>query len=74
MAKSKFPKHIIQRYGSGRNFKKNKRRWLKMTKRAFGHLRVGSFYFPDDGWVEVNEIEAALDRLAEKISAKKWGR
>ena len=74
MAKSKFPKHIIRHYGSGRNFKKNKRRWLKMTRRAFEHLRLGSSYFPDNGLSEVRDISDALDRLAEKISVKKWGR
>lgn len=39
-------KHIVQRYGSSREFKSNKRRLAKLVKYALDDLRAGIAYSP----------------------------
>ena len=73
--RKRLPPHVVQQYpDGGRGFKRAKREELSALNKAYGALRVGCVYFPDNGYQQMNAIEKALDELSEKLSAKAWGR
>jgi hypothetical protein len=72
------PKHIVEKYGSGREWKATKRQQLAAASAAVGELRIGAAFFPrPDGKGYASELDAAekaLARLTTLLSVKVWGR
>lgn len=68
----KLPAYMLKKYGTARNYKKEKRRQLREVKRALNSFRFGMAYCPAYKEVEraIDEIDAAL----EKVSVQNWGR
>jgi hypothetical protein len=73
--RKRIPIYVAQQYeGGARGFKMTKRLQLKALDKAYGELRIGCVFFPDEGYKEMDVIEKALDALLAKLSEKNWGR
>ena len=66
------PKHIVERYGSARKFRTEKRRQANEARSALGNLRFGCAYTP--AMTDIDEAIKALDAITSKLSQKNWGK
>lgn len=65
-----YPTHAFQ---DARTFKAEKRRHLREFRKAYERLRMGCVYFPNcEG--EMGRLDADIETLERKLSAKEWGR
>lgn len=65
-----YPDHA---FPNARAFKAEKRRHLRVLKRALDDLRMGCAYFPS-GTIHVERIAHEIEELTRELSAKEWGR
>ena len=68
------PSHIVNIYGTTRQFKVYKRSNIENIRRQLNSLRVGCAYMPDNSSEDIRIINDAINRLKQKCSIKNWGR
>lgn len=67
------PDHIIERYGTARAFRAEKRKIVKELRRLMDELRLGAAFLPN-GPRGVANIDYELEILRRELSVKNWGR
>ena len=70
----RFPRHMLNQYGSKRNFKQMKRNQVRELRRAYSSLQSGCAYLPDEAYRLAIKISSDINRLQALVSVKKWGR
>lgn len=69
-ASDKYPAHA---FPSAHAFRSEKRRQLRVVRKALEDLRTGCAYFPDGGDA-VKLMGQSVDLLTQQLSVKRWGR
>jgi hypothetical protein len=62
------------RWPTWRLFKRDKRREIRETQRAFAAFRSGCAYIPSQAYSRVEAITYELEALRQELSEKEWGR
>lgn len=70
---NKLPNHMLETFGTLREFKQIKRFQMRTLKSALNALRLGCVYMPNCQ-SHINVIERNVAELSLKISHKNWGR
>lgn len=69
----KLPKHVVEKYGSTRAFREDKRRRVREMTKILDQLSVGCAYLPS-GSRGIKNVGYELQILAHELSVKNWGR
>lgn len=70
---NRVPKHIAAAYGGSRNFRIQMRRSVAQARKAIVPLdALGSFTSVDPK--DVRDVQVLLDRIAQDLSQRNWGK
>lgn len=74
MARAKLPKHLLDEYGSTRQFKSDKRAALRVMERALGEYRWGCAYLSPEITRAVQRVHDEVEELKRLTSQEVIGR